>query len=1856
MDAKTEAQLTELTSKRSSMKGQVTKFSNYLSTLDDDKPLSDLKANELTLKLNKIIDLATRFDELQMSIEVINNSSLDSELTEREVFEDKIHLLIATAQCTLDKVQASKAKSDQPSLQTCATNCNNDSMGFQLPQIKIAKFDGSYYKWMEFKDIYESLIHTNDRIKAVHKFHYLNSYLEGEASRVISNLEVSAANYPEAWELLCERYGNKRQLITNHLNSLLNFDVIRRESDKALRFLSDHMTKNLRALETLGLPTQHWDAILIHLLSTKLDPSSSVKWEEYRSELKDWPTLKDFKDFLKNRADILETLYRSKSINKPEVLNNKAPSKQDKSVKTFVISAKQNDNKGRPCVVCRGDHRVYDCPVFRQLSVDERWARVNGLQLCHVCLRADHESRRCKLSGCRVCKRRHNTYLHTHTTQHTNTANPTSSSASMGQVIHPASGALEQPAPSAPSTIPNSAEVPSTSTANSSLSSSEVLLSTALIDVINPCNNRIETVKALLDCGSQSSYMSDSLKQRLQLPSQPLIATTILGIGNTPLKCTPGRCSAQIHSKINDFNTKVDFLVLDQITDNLPKKYFDLTQLNIPANIQLADPTFNVPSHIDVLLGADIFWHIVGGEQKTLNNKCTRLISSKLGYLIAGPVVSASVSLNPVTTRSNLSISDLSAQISRFWETEELPFEADSSYGDAIASHPIETHFVENTYRQPDGRFVVRMPLIDSPDCLGSSYHMAKKRLLNLEKRFQKQPELKDNYNEFIDEYKQLGHLSESQLISNPNYLPHHPVIKEQSESTKLRVVFDASCPTSSGYSINNIQMVGPCIQDSLYNILLRFRHYKYVLSGDIEKQYRQILMNELDRYLQVILWREDEHLPIRSLTLNTVTYGFASASFLAARCLWQLGEECIEPLIKTIIQNYFYCDDLLTGADSESDLLYIQTGVAQALEAGCFNLRKYRSNATELLISNLISSQDNLTLSQSCQTLGLGWNPSQDLLNFSIDDDHSNKTVTKRSILSITFKIFDPLGLLSLCTVKPKMLMQKLWAAKVGWDDPAPPEFQRIWARFIKNLHHLKTLNIPRQVLCESPSVVELHCFSDSSQDAYCACVYVKSISCTGKSVVNLLCAKDRVAPMKPTTIPRLELSGALLAVKTYASVSKALRKPISRVVFWTDSAVVLAWLKSDISKLKVFIANRVAAITDLAPTASWRHVPSAQNPADLGTRGVDPQHVASAALWWHGPEFLLEPETNWPTLNTGSIPNTLPELKITSTVSSVELAPSIVDFDRFSKFKTLQRAFAYVQRFINNSRPSRPKLTGVLTSQELTNSFHSLIKLAQQQLFHEEIQILHKNKQLNTKSHISSLTPFIDSQGILRVGGRLDASHYSYDKKHPMLLLAKHTLTQLIMKHEHIRLLHAGPQLLLTSVRDTVWPVGGRCLARSTARNCVTCRRAAGRTLKNIMGNLPPQRLNPDFPFAATAVDFGGPFLITDRRGRGCKITKCYLCLFVCLRYKCVHLEAVSELSKDAFILALRRFIARRGKPTEMLCDNGRNFVAAAKEINEFVKLNVDSVTNFAADQNIRFKFTPAYAPNHNGYVEACIKMAKFHLKRIMGNTHLTFEELSSLFSQIEAILNSRPLCPLSSSPDDFSPLTPGHFLVGRALMSLPTPSLQDHNPRHLDRFKKLEQLRQHFWTRWSSEYVSELQQRVKWRTRQRDLQLGELVLIKDEALQPLHWRMGRVVKLHPGTDGVPRVADIATARGPIRRALNRICPLRDEEERPGVCSRRRISHRSPSVVTNPRACAAHARARLRYETQASLAVSLSLLCAIPLRTLVSDEDDASGGKYTRMEEDNIQDKERFASSNITTGTASAPRRIAPLSLCVF
>ncbi|XP_072943263.1 uncharacterized protein [Epargyreus clarus] len=665
-----------------------------------------------------------------------------------------------------------------------------------------------------------------------------------------------------------------------------------------------------------------------------------------------------------------------------------------------------------------------------------------------------------------------------------------------------------------------------------------------------------------------------------------------------------------------------------------------------------------------------------------------------------------------------------------------------------------------------------------------------------------------------------------------------------------------------------------------------------------------------------------------------------------------------------------------------------------------------------------------------------------------------------------------------------------------------------------------------------------------DASERAYGACLYVRSVDSSGSIQVHLLTSKSKIVPIKPTTTPRLELCGALLAARLCNKVLNSLTIPIITCKFWCDSTIVLGWLSTPPAHLKTFVRNRVNEIQESTESYTWSYVPSKDNPADLVSRGVKADQISSSSLWWSGPSFLTKDETEWPKMP--NVKHDLPELIMCSfALDNHSNADPITNLMKNkSKLTHLQHIIAYLLRFIHNCRSKNNKLTGCLTVHELQNSLNLITHKAQLEMFPDEYAILKAGKSLPKKNRLTSLTPFLDSNNIMRVGGRLDNSPYSYDIKHPIILCSKHHFTKILFHHFHIKYLHAPPQLLLGTLKQIYWPLGGTNLAKHIVHKCIRCFRFKTETVQPIMGQLPTSRTNLEYPFLHCSVDYGGPVLIADRKGRGCKLIKSFLAIFICNSTKACHIELVTALSSDAFIAALKRFVSRRGVPSSITSDNGTNFVGASNELAQFL-LNSD-LQGHVAQEGIDFKFVPAYTPHFNGLAEAAVRSTKYHLKRILQTTHFTYEEMATCLTEIEAILNSRPLTPFATDPSDYTALTPSHFLIGRSLLAIPQPAVPDTNIVRLERYKRIQLIKQHFWNRFSTEYVSLLQQKVKWQKSNNELKLGSLVLIKDRNLPPLLWSLGRVIQLYPGSDGISRVAELRTRRGTIRRAFNNICPL--------------------------------------------------------------------------------------------------------------
>lgn len=401
-------------------------------------------------------------------------------------------------------------------------------------------------------------------------------------------------------------------------------------------------------------------------------------------------------------------------------------------------------------------------------------------------------------------------------------------------------------------------------------------------------------VRAVLDSGSTASLMTERLSQRLNLSTLP-VNRSILGINNATA-CVGKMCHVNMTSLNNSFSTKLCCFILPYITSYVPSREINISNIQIPTNICLADPAFYTPAEVDILIGADLFWDLLGSQTIKLGHEKPVLCETRLGWVISGPIYNNRIpnsshhdifcNFNSVNSFENSDFNDIKLDLTRFWQLEEVNSKSPHYFPEESRC---EVHFVQNTTRLADGRFCFRIPLKQNPSVLGDSFQRAVHCLYSLERRLKAKPDLSNMYHEFMTEYMQLGHMSECEdpdLLTVGYNIPHHGILRESSTTTKLRVVFNASSPTTSGVSCNDIQMVGPTVQDDLLSILLRFRQHRCVLSADVEKMYRQIVVHPSDRHLQHVLWRDSYDEPIKKFVLNTVTYGTSSAPFLATRCL----------------------------------------------------------------------------------------------------------------------------------------------------------------------------------------------------------------------------------------------------------------------------------------------------------------------------------------------------------------------------------------------------------------------------------------------------------------------------------------------------------------------------------------------------------------------------------------------------------------------------------------------------------------------------------------------------------------------------------------------------------------------------------------------------------------------------------------------------------------------------------------------------------------------------------------------------------------------------------------------------------
>lgn len=1699
-------ELRKLNKQKERIQAGVQVIRKYVEKFD---PVSQ-SIKQIQIRLGKLITYIDAFDEVQT--ELLNCEEAADNTDEELKFGDESCTLRADMEDLISKFSVVEVDNSLRASHSSASDA------IRLPTIQPPTFSGNLEDWSSFFDTFNALFHNNASLTDVQRLHYLKSSVLGPAADIIKNFSITADNYKVAYEELVRHYENKGFTIQSHIRSLLQTPKITVASASELRKLHHHVASHVRALRALGQPVMHWDAWLVTLICGQLDSSTAGEWQ-LRQDSKDLPTYDQIEAFLAKRIFAFEAGAFT-SVGVPEKQYRvKTPQNTSK-----ILLTRSNDNKVLKCPLCAAAHRIFNCSEFVKMTVSERKEVVVRLKLCYNCLNYGHQVKDCKFSACPKCNKRHNSKLHEE----------------QGVAVI----FSNQPNQSANS----EANAVLCAELTKSTSSTHVMLATARVYVhdINGCP---QLCRAVLDSGSQLNLVTLACVKRLGF-STTRSTCNIVGVGEmaSKSKCLP---LTYMSSRFGSHKRSILLHSLPSIVNSLPAQTIDTANLNIPEHIrnQLADPQFNVPGSIDILVGTEMFFDILGGEKWPLTVSSS-LHSTDFGWIVVGKL--------PIASRQpeyqSLSLTGTSS-LSLFTATSSQP----------AAEEQAERHFASTVSRDTNGRFIVKLPFAQDPHVLGDSRQMAQKRFFNLEKRFAKEPGLAQKYKTFMAEYLSMDHME----VADPEYsgpiyyLPHHAVIKSESLTTKLRVVFDGSAVSTSGLSLNDIVLKGPKTQPDLINILLRFRVHRIAVTADIEKMYRQIRLAPEDCELQRICYRANPDDQITEYKLKTITYGTRAASFLSTRCLAEIAHETTDMSIKQIISQDFYVDDLISGGDSIEVVTGIYHQLQHILEQYGLPLRKWCSSSSQFVdhipkdqsdTNFVISMIDNDTVA----TLGLLWQPATDNFLFSVEDWCPPPRMTKRSLLSDINSVFDPVGLISPVLIKGKIFIQQLWALKINWDEVLSEDLQSRWTKFYSSLRQLNQVAIPRRVIVEDTLNIKLHVFSDASQEAYGACAYICSQTSSGNSEARLYMSKSRVAPIKSTTIPRLELNGALLAAELARDICEELKLlnievAHHSVFLWSDSSIVIAWIKSKCN-FQPYVSNRIARIQDISDPNQWHHVPTRENPADIVSRGMDASAISQSKLWWHGPQWLQQEPASWP--SSYQAPEELPEVRLVKLALATARQHDSWMLDRYSKYMQLIRITALIIRFVQNCKLSKrqcERVTGSLSVHELNVSREIWIRNIQAEAYCSELKNLKSNLPVQRSSCLVKLNPFIDPNGILRVGGRLANAPIKYDTKFPIVLPPSSTFTRLLFKYEHLRLLHAGPQALLSYIQINYWPIRGRNIASRTVHQCIQCFRAKPGSITPFMAPLPRQRTTIERPFSRCGVDFCGPMMI--RSGiRRVKAVKAYISVFVCLVTRAIHLELVSSLTSDAFLATLTRFMSRRGQCKHLFSDNGTNFVGANRkliaQIQEIANTHATSV--FLTEKSMQWHFIPPAAPHFGGLWEAAVKSAKQHLTKLSINATFTYEEATTLLCGIEGVLNSRPMTPLSNDPSDHQALTPAHFLIGGVITLPPESDVSTVPMSRLKRFKLVQSYMQTFWKRWSREYLPQLQRRGRWIKVTRNVQVGDLCLLHQENLPPTKWALVRVQEVHPGPDGIVRVVTLRNSSGTtFQRPVVKLSLLPTEED---------------------------------------------------------------------------------------------------------
>ena len=1687
-----------------------------------------------------------------------------------------------SAQTSLDDIVGIMCKQNE-----ITASLVNQQRLISLPPRDIPVFEGDPFQYQAFIKSFEQGV--EDKAGKADCLYYLEQFTRGQPRELVQSCQHMdpERGFIVAKALLQEHFGNDYKIANAYIEKALAWPAIKSEDVKSLQAYALFLRGCLNVMEECPHMQEMDMASNMRKVVYKLPYKLRERWRAVAHDIMEKYNQRahfvDVVAFLEKQVRILsdpifgnieahvhQNVTALKPLNKLK-MQTRTFKGRGSSFATTVMpgnSCEENAHTNNItkqdlvcCSCCSCAHLLEKCQQFLRKKHREKIRFLKEKGICFGCLRVGHISRDCnKRLVCEVCDKQHPTALHIPkaNTESQQRSEPPEVDSSTSSQICGCTGA----------------------------GNDRCILSIVPVQVKSTGGNEIIETYAFLDPGSTATFCSEYLMQRLNITGKrtQFLLKTMGQKKVVPTFAVSGMEVAGLAGK--------SFYPLPEI---LTQKEIPVTPDNIvtaadlerwPYLSKVHVPT--IEANVDLLIGSNAPRLLEPWEVVNSHGFGPYAIRTVLGWVINGPLNGncgidkskpSSVAVN------RISVSNLEVMLNNQYKNDfnERPSEDKEMSREDMRFLDI----MESSATLQEERYCLKLPFKRPDVHLPNSFKVAKQRILGLKKRFMSNPEFHKEYSNSLNDVIEKGYAEKVPLEQSQGrpgkvwYIPHHGVYHPRKGS--LRVVFDGGA-TYQGTSLNNELLQGPNLTSSLLGVLTRFRQEPVACMGDIQAMFYQVKVAEQDRDFLRFLWWPDGDLSkeLAEYRMAVHMFGAVSSPSCASYALRKTADDnSADFSAETVlaVKQNFYVDDCLLSLSSEEAAMQRVQELSALCKRGGFVLEKWVSNSRSVLqtiaedqwakdIKELDLDRDKLPIERA---LGLLWCVESDSFKFKMEV--KQQSLTRRGMLSITSSVYDPLGFLAPVTLSAKMLQQELCRRKSGWDETIPTDIlQRweMWLQEVKLLSSFKAERCLKPIGFGEPLGSQLHHFADASKDGYGTVSYIRLRNSRGNVHVAFLLGKARVTPLKAVTIPRLELTAAVLAARVDAMLRAELQIQLDKSVFWTDSTSVLRYISNEDKRFHTFVANRISAIREISNPSQWRHIGSKDNPADAASRGMKVSDFLKNQSWLEGPSFLRKSEADWPVSNydvkvESDDPEVRKEACVNATVhESLNATDYLISY--FSDWRKLMVSVAWFLRLKNYLRErchqrkaSRPRTGPVggekatvklrsssLTPKDLEKAELAIIGYCQQQRFATEISSLLSEKGIVSKqSCIYKLDPILEN-GLLRVGGRLSKGAMPSEEKHPLILSKEQHISRLILRNIHQRLGHSGRNHILSTLRRKYWITNANGAVRKIISQCSYCRRLNGRAMEQKMADLPKERIVPDLPpFTNVGVDYFGPVEI--KRGRA--TCKRYGVLFTCMASRAVHLEVAHSLETDACINAIRRFISRRGQVVSLRSDNGTNFIGAKRELREAVgELNHERIQGALISAGVEWSFNPPAGSHHGGVWERIIRIVRRVLNSVLHQQTLDDDGLHTVMCEVEAILNDRPITKLSDDPNDLEALTPNHLLLLKGKPALPPGLFKPSDMYVKRRWRQVQYISDLFWKRWIREYLPLLQERQKWNQRKQSLAVGDVVVIMDSSAPRGSWLLGKVLEIFPDAKGMVRSVKLQTKNNVIERPVTKLCLVQE------------------------------------------------------------------------------------------------------------